>query len=90
MYYEVSKGGLGIDKATPASIMTIYGSLVYMSGIIGGWIADRLLGTSQTVFYGGVLIMFGHIVLSFPGNITTFFMYGTYCHWYGVIKAKRI
>ncbi|PEA86545.1 peptide MFS transporter [Bacillus thuringiensis] len=74
MYYEVSKGGLGIDKATAASIMAIYGSLVYMSGIIGGWIADRLLGTSQTVFYGGVLIMFGHIVLSFPGNITTFFV----------------
>ncbi|EMA6343930.1 peptide MFS transporter [Bacillus cytotoxicus] len=74
MYYEVSKGGLGIDKATAASIMAIYGSLVYMSGIIGGWIADRLLGTSRTVFYGGVFIMFGHIVLSFPGSITAFFI----------------
>ncbi len=54
--------------------MAIYGSLVYMSGIIGGWIADRLLGTSRTVFYGGVFIMFGHIVLSFPGSITAFFI----------------
>ncbi|WP_373605414.1 peptide MFS transporter [Bacillus cereus] len=74
MYYEVSKGGLGMDKATAASIMAIYGSLVYMSGIIGGWIADRLLGTSRTVFYGGVLIMFGHIVLSFPSSTTAFFI----------------
>jgi len=66
MYYEVSKGGLGLSETTAASIMAIYGSLVYMSGIIGGWIADRLIGTAKTVFYGGVLIMIGHIVLALP------------------------
>lgn len=66
MYYEVSKGGLGLSETTAASIMAIYGSLVYMSGIIGGWIADRLIGTAKTVFYGGVLIMVGHIVLALP------------------------
>ncbi|WP_046181158.1 peptide MFS transporter [Domibacillus tundrae] len=66
MYYEVSEGGLGLSETTAASIMAIYGSLVYMSGIIGGWIADRLIGTSKTVFYGGVLIMIGHIVLALP------------------------
>lgn len=72
MYYEVSKGGLGLDKSTALSIMSIYGSLVYMSGIIGGWVADRLLGTSKSVFYGGVLIMFGHIALAIPGNFAFF------------------
>src|SRR5699024_10746985 len=66
MYTEVSSGGLGIDDGTAKSIMAIYGSLVYMSGIIGGWIADRLLGTQRTAFYGGVLIMLGHIVLALP------------------------
>nr|WP_180954230.1 peptide MFS transporter [Bacillus sp. M6-12] len=74
MYYELSKGGLGIDQTTAASIMAIYGSLVYMSGIIGGWIADRLFGTTRTVFYGGILIMLGHIVLSFPGSVTALFI----------------
>ncbi|MTW84468.1 MFS transporter [Virgibacillus dakarensis] len=74
MYYELSKGGLGIDQGTAASIMAVYGSLVYMSGIIGGWIADRLLGSARTTFYGGVLIMFGHIVLSFPGSLTGLFV----------------
>lgn len=73
MYTEVSAGGLGIDDGTAKSIMAIYGSLVYMSGIIGGWIADRLLGTQRTVFYGGVLIMLGHIVLALPaGKIALF------------------
>ncbi|WP_339250231.1 peptide MFS transporter [Sporosarcina sp. FSL W8-0480] len=73
MYYEVSKGGLGISEPTAMAIMSIYGSLVYMSGIIGGWLADRIFGTSKAVFYGGILIMFGHIVLAFPGNLTMFF-----------------
>ncbi|WP_432355842.1 peptide MFS transporter [Sporosarcina sp. A2] len=74
MYYEVSSGGLGLDKTVALSIMSIYGSLVYMSGIIGGWLADRVLGTSKSVFYGGVLIMFGHIALAIPGNISMFFL----------------
>src|SRR5699024_2843788 len=74
MYYELRKGGLGFDYATASSIMAVYGSLVYMSGIIGGWISDRLLGSVRTTFYGGILIMFGHIVLSFPGSVTGLFV----------------
>ena len=54
MYYEVSNGGLGLDKTVALSIMSIYGSLVYMSGIIGGWLADRVFGTSKAIFYGGI------------------------------------
>ncbi|WP_172369102.1 oligopeptide:H+ symporter [Sporosarcina jiandibaonis] len=74
MYYEVSNGGLGLDKTVALSIMSIYGSLVYMSGIIGGWLADRIFGTSKAVFYGGIFIMFGHLVLAIPGNLTMFFI----------------
>ncbi|WP_373893104.1 peptide MFS transporter [Virgibacillus natechei] len=70
MYYEVTNGGLGLDQTTANSIMAIYGSLVYMSGIIGGWIADRILGMNRTVFYGGFLIMIGHIILSLPAGLT--------------------
>ncbi|WP_213423761.1 peptide MFS transporter [Bhargavaea massiliensis] len=74
MYYEVSEGGLGLSEPLALSIMSIYGSLVYMSGIIGGWLADRVFGTSKAVFYGGVLIMLGHIALAIPGNIALFFV----------------
>ena len=66
MYYAVEKGGLGFDQPTALSIMSIYGSLVYLSATIGGFISDRLLGSRRTVFWGGVLIMLGHIVLSLP------------------------
>ncbi|MCZ8510992.1 peptide MFS transporter [Paenibacillus filicis] len=73
MYYEVSKGGLGIAQSTALSIMSLYGSLVYMSGVIGGWLADRIFGTSKAVFYGGILIMLGHILLAIPGGAVTLF-----------------
>ena len=74
MYYAVKDGGLGLDRTQANIIMSLYGSLIYMSGIIGGWIADRITGTRKAVFYGGILIMIGHIVLSLPGGITTLFI----------------
>lgn len=45
MYYAVSQGGLGMDQATAASLMSIYGSLVYLSSIVGGWLSDRVFGS---------------------------------------------
>ncbi|WP_439646770.1 hypothetical protein [Ligilactobacillus apodemi] len=48
MYYSVSQGGLGFDKTTAASIMSIYGSLVYLSSVIGGFVSDRLWGSRKT------------------------------------------
>lgn len=74
MYYGLSQGGLGMDESTALAIMSIYGSLVYMSGIIGGWLADRIFGASKAVFYGGVLIMLGHIALAIPGSMWLFFV----------------
>jgi POT family proton-dependent oligopeptide transporter len=66
MFYKVTEGGLGIDKGLASSIMAIYGSLVYLGSVLGGWVGDRLFGSFKTVLYGGILIMLGHIVLSFP------------------------
>ncbi|MED4206230.1 peptide MFS transporter [Neobacillus mesonae] len=74
MYYSVSQGGLGIDQQTALAIASVYGALIYMSGIIGGWVSDRLIGPSKSMFYGGVLIMFGHIALAVPGSMTMFFV----------------
>ncbi len=74
MYDTLANGGLGLPKATAVAIMSIYGSLVYMSSIVGGWISDRLLGSRKTVFYGGIFIMIGHIVLSLPLGLVGLFI----------------
>ncbi|OWR31851.1 MFS transporter [Saccharibacillus sp. O23] len=74
IYDQTVNGGLGFSEATAVAIMSVYGSLVYMSTIIGGWLADRVLGKSKSLFYGGVLIMLGHVALAFPGGATTLFL----------------
>ncbi|GEP83780.1 putative di-/tripeptide transporter [Staphylococcus piscifermentans] len=70
LYYSVAKGGFGLDESVAMQIVALYGTLIYMSGVIGGWIADRITGTQNAVFVGGIFIMFGHIILSLPGNLT--------------------
>jgi POT family proton-dependent oligopeptide transporter len=68
LYYEVTKGGLGLPQATATGIVGAYGGLVYLSTVLGGWVADRLLGMERTVFYGGVVVMLGHVALALlPG-----------------------
>ena len=74
MYYAVTKGGLGMGETAAASIMSIYGSLVYLSGVVGGWLSDRVWGPRRTVFIGGVLIMFGHIALSLPFGVSALYV----------------
>lgn len=59
----MADGGLGLPKTTATGIVGAYGGLVYLSTVLGGWVADRVLGMERTVFYGGVVVMCGHISL---------------------------
>src|SRR3954462_14899880 len=45
LYYAANRGGLGIGRDTATSIVGAYGGLVYLSTILGAWLADRLLGS---------------------------------------------
>ncbi len=42
-----------------------YAGLVYFTPIIGGWVADRLLGARRTVMIGVLLMSAGHVAMSF-------------------------
>ena len=70
IYYSLSDGGLGMSEAAATSIVGAYGGLVYLSSVIGGWVADRVLGAEKTLLAAALIIMFGHIALAvFPGAI---------------------
>lgn len=73
LYYPPSRGGHGISQSSAAAQVSAYAALVYMLGVLGGWIADRLAGTRRTVLYGGLVIMSGHIVLALVSSLS-----GTY------------
>lgn len=68
LYYSAAQGGLGLDEVTASGLVGAYGGLVYLSTILGAWIADRLLGSERTLFYSAVMIMAGHVALALlPG-----------------------
>jgi POT family proton-dependent oligopeptide transporter len=66
-------GGLGFDTATAGAIYGLYTSMVYMTTLPGGWIADRLIGPQRAVLYGGILIASGHFSMAVP-SLTTFYL----------------
>ena len=70
MYYPAAQGGLGIDEGVAAGIVGAYGGTVYLCSILGGWVADRLLGSERTMLSSAVLIMLGHIALAFIPGVT--------------------
>lgn len=59
------------DKLAYA-IYGAYGSLVYATPILGGVIADRLLGSRAAILLGGGLMALGHFVMAVP-NETAFY-----------------
>ena len=68
LYYETTEGGLGLDQDAAVGLVGAYGGLVYLCTVLGGWVSDRLIGMERTVFYGGVVVMAGHIALALiPG-----------------------
>ncbi|HEY9307390.1 MAG TPA: peptide MFS transporter [Microbacterium sp.] len=69
MYYSVADGGLGIPEATATGIVGAYGGTVYLSTILGAWVADRLLGSERVLFFSAWVIMAGHIALAVLPNV---------------------
>ena len=53
------------DVAFASLIYGWYSGLVYFTPVLGGWIADRWLGTRNTVVLGAVLMSAGHLAMSF-------------------------
>jgi len=70
MTAAIAEGGLAIGTATAVAIYGLYTASVYFMGLPGGWIADRLIGSQKAIWYGGIVIMCGHIVLAIPNDKT--------------------
>ena len=67
MTASLSQGGLGFTPSKAGPIYALYTSMVFLSTVPGGWIADNFLGAQRAVFSGGILIMIGHVLLAMHG-----------------------
>ena len=73
MTAAIANDGLGLNDRTASAIYGLYISGTYLLSLLGGWIADRLIGQQRAVFWGGVLIMLGNGCLA-TGNTQLFFI----------------
>lgn len=65
--------GLEFEASKAGALYGLYTSLVYLIGLPGGWLADRLLGQQRAVLYGGILLAIGYCSLIIPG-MTAFYI----------------
>ena len=59
--------GRGWSRGDASLLYGWYTGLAYLTPIVGGWIADRLLGTHRSMIVGGLVIALGHTVLAVSG-----------------------
>ncbi len=55
------------DDGKANLIYGAYTSLVYITPVLGGYIADRYLGQRKAVLFGGLLLAFGHSLMAVEG-----------------------
>lgn len=61
-------GGLGWTTQQALQLYGIYTGLVYITPLIGGWIADNYLGQRRSLLIGGALMAIGQFILAMPDS----------------------
>jgi POT family proton-dependent oligopeptide transporter len=63
-FVEGLYGPLGVQPLASA-IFGLYAGGVYLTPILGGWLADRALGRTRTITIGALLMTAGHFLMAF-------------------------
>lgn len=63
MTKSVIEGGLGFNDDNAGLIYGIYTGLVYLTPIIGGWLADTFIGQRKAITIGGITMALGQVFL---------------------------
>ncbi|MGH8614373.1 MAG: peptide MFS transporter [Gammaproteobacteria bacterium] len=61
---ETERGGFGWPVERASQLYGWYTGLVYLTPLVGGYLADRYLGTHRALVIGGSLIALGHFSLA--------------------------
>ena len=69
---SLTGGGWGWDRKDALELYAVYTGLVYLTPIIGGWIADKFTGYRVAVILGALIMTMGHASMAAE---THFFFY---------------
>jgi len=67
LVFYLTKHWLFSDEESSV-IYGTYTALVYITPVLGGYLADRYLGQRKAVLFGAVLLTFGHFIMGFEGT----------------------
>lgn len=59
-----ANGGFGMERSAALEIYAIFTGLVYLTPILGGLLADKILGQRKAVFIGGLVMAAGQFALA--------------------------
>ncbi|GCD20398.1 peptide MFS transporter [Cellulomonas algicola] len=85
---SVANGGLGLDDTLGAAMVAAYGTGVYLLSVVGGWLADRVIGARRSVLYGGIVIAAGHVALTIPSAGFSYLGIGLVALGTGLLKPN--
>jgi POT family proton-dependent oligopeptide transporter len=72
-----------------AAITGLYGACVYATPILGGLVADKVLGRTRTIILGSVLMTLGHFLMAFDASfLIALFCLVTGAGCAGTLKAQ--
>ena len=69
---QIAEGGPAWDRSSANMLYAFYTGLVYLTPILGGFIADKYWGFKKSVVIGGLIMTLGHGVLALE-PITAFY-----------------
>jgi POT family proton-dependent oligopeptide transporter len=72
-------GGWAWDRADALVLYGWYTGLVYITPIIGGFIADKFMGYRKAVILGAFIMTLGHASMALEGMTSMFFYLGLTC-----------
>lgn len=65
----LANGGFGLDEYEALEIYGIFTGLVYVTPILGGILADKLLGQRKSIYIGGITMALGQFALAYSTSL---------------------
>src|SRR5947209_14901415 len=57
-----------MSQKEASTVYKVYTSFVYVTPILGGYLADRYLGNKKAVIIGAILMAIGHFLMAFEAT----------------------
>ncbi|MBL4909561.1 MAG: peptide MFS transporter [Alteromonadaceae bacterium] len=66
---SVEDGGFGWTTGEALSLYGTFTMAVYLTPLIGGWLADNLIGQRKAIIWGGMIFSLGYFTLGIPQSM---------------------